>query len=630
LSRGKGGVLYNFIDNDEWALEAIREIKYGKDYGIDTETQGLDPYLNKLLLIQVGTRDNITIFDARKISKNIMRNYLEILFESANSLILHNAKFDFKMLMHNYNVVPPKDKLYDTQLMEGVSYNGLRKPDGKRYAFESLASLAKKYLNVELEKESRNLFIDYDKDFFTDEMLEYAAKDIEYLFDIASAQQYFLIKNEMEQIARLENDLIPATAQMELTGVVLDVPKWLGLYHENIERQKRKLEEIQDIVKDIKVFWPGVKSAKPKEYDFSKDKFNPGSWQQTLAILYARGVKTTKKSYKNGKEIISYEELDSSDSKILEKLDDKIAKLIIEYRGIGKLASSYGINIIELIHPVTGRLHGQFNQVLPDSGRFSAENPNLQNIPIRNGNEKYRACFTVPKGRKQVNVDFSNVEMRLAGEFSGDETIIQAYLNNEDLHSLTASAMYNVPLEEVTKEQRANGKTFNFAVLYGAEAYRVSLSLEIPIKEAEILVANWRNKFSKLAAYLNETAAYLKEHGYVKTYLGRRRYFDMPSPNDPNYRRLLSAHIREACNHPIQGTSADMTKIAIINIFYRIQGYDAKLIRTVHDEIAVECAEEIAESIKNIMVQEMIKAGEIFLKIIPVKVDPKISDTWEH
>jgi DNA polymerase-1 len=607
----------------------LKEVKHGEDYAIDTETQGFDPFTKKLLLIQIATRDSIYIFDARKITKEVMRNYIEYAFAVSNRTIFHNAKFDLKFLMHNYDFVPPIDRIYDTMLCEGILYNGLTKPNGKSYAFTSLNELAQKYLNVELDKDTRQLFIDYEEDYFTEEMLEYSAKDVQYLFDIVSAQQYFLIKNELLEIARIENNLVPVIASMELNGVLLDTTEWLKIYEQVVIDQQKLLIEIQDLASEIKVSWPGIKSAKPKDYDFSVTKFNPGSWQQTLAIFYARGVKLPRRTYKNGKEIVVYETLDTSDSKVLEKLDDEMAKKIIEYRALGKLAGSYGINIIELINPATGRIHGQFNQLGPASGRLSSENPNLQNIPVRLG-AQYRNCFIVPKGYKQITPDFPNIEMRLAGEFSGDQMIINAYLNDEDLHAVSASAMYGVPLEEVTKSQRSTGKTFNFSVLYGAQAYTVSTRLEIPQKDAEILITNWRAKFSGLSSYLESTKDFLLENGYVKTFLGRRRYFEMPSPTNPNYKRILSANIREACNHPIQGTSADMTKISLINIFYRIQGYDAKIIRTVHDEITVECKEEIAEGIANIMKQEMEKAAKIFLKIIPVVVEAEPSDRWEH
>jgi DNA polymerase-1 len=322
-------------------------------------------------------------------------------------------------------------------------------------------------------------------------------------------------------------------------------------------------------------------------------------------------------------------ELDSTNSDILEKLDDEVAKEIIIYRQLGKLAGSYGINFLEYINPNTGRIHCSFNQQGTNSGRYSTSKPSIQNIPVREHPE-YRTCFVEVGDYTQVTADYSQFEMRLAGEFSNDQVIIDAFLNDKDLHALSAAAMYNVPFEEVTKAQRSNGKTFNFSVLYGAEAYTVSTRLQIPIDEAEVLVRNWRAGFPGLANYLDSTATFLKNNGYVLTPLGRRRYFNLPSPRTPGYRGIINRYVREGCNHPIQGANADAIKIALCNIHYRLWGYDAKLIRTVHDEISVRCKEELAEGVVKIVHDEMVKAAQVYLKRIPVKVDPVISKSWDH
>jgi DNA polymerase-1 len=615
--------MYNFIDDNERTLESINELEYGKSYALDTESQGLDPFTTKLLLIQVADqKGNVNIYDARKIDKDVMKTYLNHLFNIADRILLHNAKHDWKFIIHNYGIFPPKGKTYDTQLSEGVLYNGLKAENGKPHSFSSLATLSHKYCGIEMEKETRNKFIGYEADTFPTDMLEYAAKDVIYLFDIASSQQYYLEKNEMMDVANLEGSLTVPIASMELAGVKLNTNAWLDLYRENIKSQEAQLESLQKLIEklipDGSAVWVDPKTGKEKIYNFSTEKFNPRSYQQTLAVLRSRGFK----------------DLESSNSDLLEKLDDEIAKAIISYRAIGKLTSSYGVNIIDLIHPVTGRIHGQFNQVLPASGRLSSEDPNLQNIPIRE-TTAYRMCFIAPDNRVQVNADYSNIEMRLAGEFSGDEAIIKAYVEGVDLHQLSAAAMYNVPFEQVTKEQRFSGKTFNFSVLYGASAYKVSTSLQIPIAQAETMVANWRAGFPKLAKWLDDTTRFLKENGYVKTALGRRRYFEMPSPGSVGYFKTLSRYIREGGNHPIQGTSADMTKTAIVNIFYKLAEkglleYNTYLIRTVHDEISVECPEEIGEYVKDIMVEEMINAGKLFISKVPVKVDAKVGKTWDH
>jgi DNA polymerase-1 len=253
----------------------------------------------------------------------------------------------------------------------------------------------------------------------------------------------------------------------------------------------------------------------------------------------------------------------------------------------------------------------------------------LQNIPIRTRPE-YRTCFVEVGDYTQVTADYSQMEMRLAGEFSNDEVIIDSFISGKDLHALTAAAMYKVDFENVEKWQRSNGKTFNFAVLYGAEPYTISTKLQIPMDEAEILIGNWRAGFPGLASYLDTTANFLKENGFTMTPLGRRRYFNMPSPGAKGYKGIISRYIREGCNHPVQGANADVVKIALCNLHYRLWGYDAKLIRTVHDEISIRCKEELADGVAHIIREEMNNAAKVYLKRVPIDVQPIISKDWEH
>jgi DNA polymerase I len=607
--------MYSFIDSDEWCLESMRELKIGGTHALDIETQGLDQFVDKILLIQVGFPDGkVNIYDARKISQDAMKQFLDYFFDISGKILLHNAKFDLKYINYVYGCVPKINTLYDTGLAEWVLTNGVEKSN-----FHSYKDLVKKYCNIELEKDIRLEFVGYEKEFFSEELLDYAAKDVTYIFEIAEVQNHYLTKNDLLWAMAIENNVIPATMQMELSGSQIDVKYWLDIYRNNIDLQSKQLEETRNLVSSIKTTFYSERYKKEREYDFSAKPFNPNSSEETLAILKYRGVKLERRSFdkKTKKEIILYEDLDTTDAKVLEKLNDEVAKAIIKYRQLGKLSGTYGDSFLKDIHPITGRIHANYHQNGAGTGRYSSSNPNLQNIPIRLHPE-YRDCFVEEDPYVQITADYSQIEMRLAAELSGDEVVINAFLNDEDLHAISASAMYDILLEMVTKNQRSDGKKFNFSVLYGAEEYNVSVNLEIPIAQARIMVANWRAKFSRLSKFLDEKKQLLHEQGYVTTLTGRRKYWVFTKDIS---RGIISKFEREAANMPIQGTSADITKIALTNIYYRIQGYDAQIIRTVHDEITVRCHKDIAEGIRKIMETEMIKAGELFLKIVPVKVD---------
>lgn len=607
--------MYSFIDSNEWCLESIRELKAGGTYALDIETQGLDPFNDQILLVQVGAEDGkANIYDVRKIDKEVMKQYLDYFFDIADTILLHNAKFDIKFLTHYYKIIPRINTLYDTGLAEWVLTNGIEKSN-----FHSYKDVVQKYCNVTLEKDIRLEFVNYDKDYFSDELLEYAAADVSYIFKVAEIQKYYLKKNNLAWTNTIEGNAIPATTQMELAGSLIDIVAWLNIYKNNVDLQAEQLERTRALVSDIKTTFYSKRYNKEREYDFSLKPFNPNSSEETLAILNHRGVKIERRSFnkKTKKEEIIYEDLVSTDAKILEKLDDEFAKEVTRFRQLGKLSGTYGDSFLKDINPKTGRVHASYHQNGAGTGRYSSSGPNLQNIPVRE-NPEFRDCFIEESPYVQITADYSQIEMRLAAEMSGDETVINAFLNDEDLHAISASAMYDILLEEVTKHQRSDGKKFNFSVLYGAQAYKVSTDLEIPIKQAEIMVANWRAKFHRLAEFLDEKKQLLHEQGYVTTLTGRRKYWVFTNETS---RGIISAYEREAANMPIQGTSADMIKIALTNIFYRLQGYDAQIIRTVHDELTVRCHENIAEGVRKIISDEMIKAGQLFLKIVPVKVD---------
>lgn len=616
--------MYNFIDNDQACLESIRELKVGSTYALDIETQGLDPFTDKILLIQIGAEDGrVNIYDARKIDDVNIKLLLDYFFSICGKILLHNAKFDFKFIYYNYKSFPSLNQVYDTGLSEWVLTNGIAESN-----FHSYKDVVMKYCNIELDKDTRLEFIGYEKETFSDELLEYAASDVTYIFQVAKAQEYYLKKNSLVWTSEIEGNAVMSTVDMELTGVLLDLNFWLELYKASIEKVTEQLKILQDMVIDVKCDYYNKRYNKTVTYDFGSKRFNPNSPYEPLAIFQYRGIKLERKSFdkKTKKATILYEDLASTNAKILEKIDDPFIKELIKYRKLTRLSTAYGDNWLKYIHAKTGRIYPSVHQNGAETGRYSTSTPSIQNIPVRE-NPEYRLAFIEEDPYVQITADYSQIEMRLAAEMSMDEVVVNAFLNDEDLHAISAGAMYEIPLEEVTKNQRSDGKKFNFSVLYGAEAYKVSTDLEIPIKKAEIMVSNWRKKFHRLAEFLDEQKQLLHEQGYVITLSGRRKYwvFSKETPFG-----IISKYEREAANMPIQGTSADMIKIALANIFYRLQDYDAQIIRTVHDELTVRCHKDIADGVSRIIETEMTKAGQIFLKIVPVKVDvSKPSRVWE-
>ena len=590
--------MYRLLWTDTWLSDEIKKLTPGT-YALDIETTGLDPFENEVLLIQVmkDTWDNVLIINAREVPNHVIIDYLQALNKIAEIIILHNAKFDIKFLMHKYGWVPKRGVIYDTQIAEFVMYNGLVQK------YTSLKNLIKKYLGKDIDKEIRLSFIDFPEDGeFTEELLEYAADDAALLFDICSSQQYYLVKNNLMRVIEIENELVTAVAKMELAGVAMDIPKWLDLYKENVDKAEEISKTLSEMAKGIThAEFYSKRYDKTNEYDFSDGSYNPNSSQQTVALLNARG-----------------NDIKSSGEEILIYLDDEFAKILLEYRKYKKRASTYGLNIIEMLNPYTGRLHATFNQLGPASGRFASMGPNMQNVPAE---KKYRHCFISPDGRVLITADYSQIELRLAGEMAHEEKFILAYNNDEDVHQLTAS---------IIGRSRQDGKTFNFMIMYGAEAYKASITFGIPREEAEQLVMNWRDGLESLSNFLEETKEHLRTYGWVETMSGRRRYFDLPDTSTKQGWVKMNKYYREACNHPIQGTSADMTKIAITNLFYRLQEYDAYPILTVHDEITVECNEKDGEMIQKIVLEEMIKAGAVFLKEIPVKAESQLGKVWDH
>ena len=318
----------------------------------------------------------------------------------------------------------------------------------------------------------------------------------------------------------------------------------------------------------------------------------------------------------------------STGADVLENIEDEhpIIPLILKYRQLQKLLSTYIDGFRPLIDKKTGLIHTVFNQAVTSTGRLSSKEPNLQNIPVRDDEGKEIRKFFIPRAadRVLVSADYSQIELRLLAHYSGCEQLIKAFCNEEDVHALTASQVFGVPVSEVTPAQRRSAKAVNFGIIYGISEYGLAKNLKIPVKVAAEYISKYFETYPKVKEYMNANVEFAKAHGYVTTAFNRRRV--IPEISSTNY-NIRSFGERAAMNMPLQGTAADIIKIAMINVFYRLkeQSPDSVLILQVHDELIIDCKESETEKVEKILAEEM--QGAVSLSV-PLTVSVSSGKNW--
>ena len=395
----------------------------------------------------------------------------------------------------------------------------------------------------------------------------------------------------------VEMPLVEVLADMEYEGVKVD---------------KEKLNELGSQFKEI------IKKLESEIYKISGEEFNINSPKQLGVILFEKlglpVIKKTKTGY-------------STNAEVLDKLKDQspIIDKIIEYRQIVKLNSTYVEGLLSIINPIDGRIHSSFNQTITTTGRISSTEPNLQNIPVKlEMGRNIRKVFISDKGCKLVDADYSQVELRVLAHMSQDETMIDAFKHNEDIHTKTASQVFNVSMDEVTSKQRSDAKAVNFGIVYGKSDFGLSEDLNIPVKQAKEYIENYFNKYNKIKEFMDNIIEDASSNGYVTTILNRRRY--IPEIKSSNF-MLRNAGKRAAMNAPIQGSAADIIKIAMINVYKKLEenNLKSKLILQVHDELIVEAVDSEIDIVKKIVKDEMENAVCLDVNL---DVDLNIGDSW--
>lgn len=588
---------YQVITENNELEKILPELEKEQTLGIDTEGNKLDPLTAKLFLLQIATKDKAFVIDCQKVDLSPLKPVLE---GDRPLKIAQNAKFDYSILKAQAGITV--GNMYDTMLAERILTCGISRDI-------SLRSLADKYLGMKLDKTIRESFSDPSnpalRGKFTKDQLDYAARDAQILLEIFRKQFKLLQEQDLVETAKLEFGVVPVVSEMELKGSLIDQKKWRAHIAELQEKRNIINKEIQDELRHLSDY------SQVDLFGNVSDSINLDSPLQLLEAFKKLGV-----------------ELPNTSEATLSKTDHPLAKKLLEYRGYEKMITSFGESILEKIHPLDNRLHPDFIQLGADTGRFACNNPNLQQIPAESG---FRSCFIATKGYKLITADYSQIELRIMAEVSEDPAFLEAFNSDIDLHTLTASQMFRIPIEEVDKDKRFQAKSINFGLMYGRGPTSLGLQIGLSVEDSRKLLDVYFKTYKKVKRWLDNMGRDAVRYGFVRTIGGRKRSFILPEKTDPEYQRLIGSVERQGKNMPIQGTSADITKYALIYIYDTIkkEKYDAHLIHTVHDEIVTEAREDIAEEVAKMVEEKMIEAGRKLIKLVPIKVDVHISDCWE-
>ena len=512
--------------------------------------------------------------------------------------VAHNAKYDYTILdLHGLRVSPIA---FDTMIGEWLT-NPATKHKG-------LKDLARHRLGIEMTEIKKLIGSGRSQKTFAEVPIEdaapYGAADADITLRLVDPLKSELKTKNQEEILDLEMPLVEVLSAIEQAGVRLDVE-----FFRNMS---------QELTLDLS-------ELETQLYEIAGEQFNINSTQQLSDILFKKlglpheGLKKTKSGHYSTAAAV-LESLKQSDSSgIIEK--------IIKYRELGKLKSTYVDALPEMVNPQTGRIHTSFNQTGAITGRIASNSPNLQNIPIRSKiGQKIRRGFVTDPGWVFLAADYSQVELRVLAHISQDDALINAFLQDQDIHSTTAAAVYNVPLEEVTFDQRRFAKAVNFGLIYGMGAFRLSRDSELTLAEAEKYIDEYFERFPGIRRYLDETKEKARTEGYVETLMGRRRYFPIfKVPASGSNRQVMMRAEREAVNHPIQGTAADIIKIAMEQLHEALADYQARMVLQVHDELVLEVPEEELEEVEKLMVDIMTNAIKLD---VPLKVDASTGTNW--
>ncbi|QOW10217.1 DNA polymerase I [Kaistella flava (ex Peng et al. 2021)] len=590
--------LYQYIDSPKAQYMLVRNLMAQQAVSFDTETTSLDEMEAELIGMSFSYKNGLAYYIPLSENREEVLETLEIFrpfFEKQDVLkIGHNIKFDFKVLKQ-YGITV-EGLLFDTMIA-----HYLLNPDG-RHVMEYLSEMYLNYKPISLEslvgKKGKNQ--ESLRSVSLQEQTEYSSEDADLAFRLYQVFAPQLKKENLENLFfKVEMPLMKVLAKMELEGIALD-KKWLEQESIDLENDLRQLE------KTI--------------FEFSGEEFNMNSPKQLGEVLFEKMQLDPKaKKTKSGQYATSED--------ILQKLSSKheIIKHILEYRTYQKLKSTYVDALPLQIDKDDHRVHTNFSQTTAATGRLASINPNLQNIPIRTlRGQQIRGAFVANPGNKLIAADYSQIELRLIAAISEEENMIKAFQDGEDIHASTASKLFNIPLEEVTKTQRSQAKTVNFGILYGQGAFALAEQTGLSRKEAKEMIESYFETYPNLKKYMANQVVKAQEMGYVETILHRKRH--LKDINSANF--VVKAHAeRNAVNAPIQGSAADVIKLAMIKIDEQLteQNLKTKMLLQVHDELVFEAPEEELETVTALIKKEMESAYET---TVPLLVEVGVGDNW--
>lgn len=594
----KGDFDYQLIDTEEKRKEII-DLFFTNDFlSLDTETTGTDPISAKLVGLSFSIRENQAFYvpipqndeEAQKIV-----NEFKPVYENEKILkIGQNIKYDL-LVLQNYGV-ELKGKIFDTMIAHYLLQPELH------HSMDYLAEVYLNYQTIHIEeligskgKNQKNM-----ADLPPTSVYEYACEDADVTLKLKNVLEPLLKENDCDRLFwEIEMPLMPVLAYMERNGVCID--------REGLKETSRLYtEEMNRIEKEI--------------HELAGTDFNIASPKQVGEVLFDRlKIVDKPKKTKTGQYVTSEEVLESLRAK------HPVVEKILEHRGLKKLLGTYIDALPKLVNPVTGHIHTSFNQTITTTGRLSSSNPNLQNIPVRNEyGKEIRKAFIPEEGCLFFSADYSQIELRIMAHLSGDEHMIEAFRNGQDIHAATAAKIFKKSLEEVTKEERSKAKTANFGIIYGITAFGLAERMGVSRTEAKELIEGYFQTYPKVKEYMNRSIEMAREKGYTETVYHRKCHLRDINSHNAVVRGYAE---RNAINSPIQGSAADIIKIAMIRIYrrFREEQLRSKMILQVHDELNFSVYPEEKEKVQQIVIEEMESA---YSMLVPLEADYGWGKNW--
>ena len=589
---------YQLIDTEEKIDQLLQNILTQKIFSLDTETTGTDPIRAELVGMSFSYTENqafyVPVPADRTEAQRIVDKFKPV-FENPQTLkVGQNIKYDM-LVLANYGV-ELQGEMFDTMIAHYVLQPELH------HGMDYLAEIYLHYETIKIEeligpkgKNQKNM-----RDLDPIHIYRYACEDADVTLKLKNVLEKELKQNDAEALFRdIEMPLVPVLAYMERNGVRIDTEALKETSRHFTARMNQIEEEVHRLA--------GV-------------EFNIASPKQVGEVLFDRlKIVDKPKKTKTGQYVTSEEVLESLKGK------HEIVEKILEHRGLKKLLGTYIDALPQLINPETGHIHTSFNQTVTATGRLSSSNPNLQNIPVRNEDGKeIRKAFIPDEGCEFFSADYSQIELRIMAHLSEDPHMIEAFRENQDIHAATAAKIYKEKLEDVTREQRSKAKTANFGIIYGISVFGLAERLNIDRKEAKELIDGYFENYPHVKEYMDKSIQSAREKGYIETIFRRRRY--LPDINSRN--AVVRGYAeRNAINAPIQGSAADIIKVAMARIYrrFREEGIRSKMILQVHDELNFSVLPEEKEKVQQIVITEMESAYKMK---VPLQADCGWGQNW--